>query len=123
MPNGAEHRIVAAAYVFSAAAVDWKTGDHWSKHPFVAAGLGAGFGTLPDILEPAFHPNHRQFFHSVAFGMLVGLGLYKTYQWAPDSTLGEVFRAVALVGGTAYLVHLLMDATTTKSLPLMGKFS
>ena len=29
-----------------------------------AGGFGAMCGSLPDLLEPAIHPNHRQFFHS-----------------------------------------------------------
>lgn len=100
--------------------MDWKPGDHWSKHPLVAAGLAAGCGTLPDILEPALHPNHRQAFHSVAFGALLGMGLYKVYCREPGTLPETMMRSAVLVAGTAYLVHLVMDATTRKSLPLLG---
>ena len=37
-------------------------------------------GTLPDLLEPALHPNHRQFFHGVLFAAGVSIALYKLYQ-------------------------------------------
>jgi len=37
MSNGTEHRLVAAACVFGAAAVDWNDDDHWTKHPVLAA--------------------------------------------------------------------------------------
>jgi len=121
--SGTEHRIAAAACLFCAAAVDWKPEDHWLKQPLAAAAVGAGCGTLPDILEPALHPNHRQFYHSVAFAMLLGVGLYKTYCWQPASTSGQLVRSALLIGGTAYLVHLIMDATTQKSLPLLGRLS
>jgi inner membrane protein len=121
MSNGTDHRIAAAASLFYAAAADWKPDDHWSKHPIAAAALGAGFGTLPDLLEPALHPNHRQVFHSLAFAALLGFGLYKTYVWQPETKAGNIVRSVALIAGTAYIVHLIMDATTPKSLPLLGQ--
>ena len=88
----------------------------------VAAGsLGAFCGSLPDLLEPAIHPNHRQFFHSVAFGLLVAGGMGQVYRWKPDEPWQRVLRGAVLIAGGAYLVHLLMDATTPKSLPLIGK--
>lgn len=34
--------------------------------PIVGAGLAVLLTNLPDQMEPATHPNHRQFFHSVA---------------------------------------------------------
>ncbi len=43
------------------------------------------------------------------------------YQWEPESEGGELVRAVVLIGGSACLVHLAMDAFTRKSLPLVGK--
>ena len=38
----------------------------------VACGLGTFGGKLPDLLEPALHPNHRKFFHSLLFAAGVG---------------------------------------------------
>lgn len=72
MSCGFDHRVMAAVCVGGAAAADWKEDDHWAKHPLVAAATAAGCGTLPDIIEPALHPNHRQFFHSVLFAAGVG---------------------------------------------------
>ena len=86
-----------------------------------AGGLGALCGSLPDVLEPAIHPNHRQFFHSVAFGVLLGRGLLSLYRWQPDDDAGRLLRALGVVAGGAYLTHLIMDATTAKSIPLVGK--
>ena len=116
-----EHRAIAALCVSGAALVDWKDDDHWAKHPAVAAATAAGFGTLPDVLEPALHPNHRQFFHSVLFAAGVSVALYKLYKWKPETEGGELLRALSLVVGAAYLVHLAMDSLTRKSLPLIGK--
>jgi inner membrane protein len=119
--NGTEHRIAAASGLFCVAVADWRPGDYWLKHPFAAAALGAGCGTLPDLLEPPLHPNHRQVFHSVAFAALLGVGMYKTYCWEPETAGGQLVRSVLLITGAAYLVHLMMDATTEKSLPLLGR--
>ena len=89
MPCSFEHRVMAAVCVGGAAAADWKEDDHWAKHPLLAAATAAGCGTLPDVLEPALHPNHRQFFHSFLLATGVGFGLYKLYQWEPESEGGE----------------------------------
>src|SRR5258708_18220480 len=48
---------------------------------FVAA-IAAG---LPDYLEPATTPHHRQFCHSVAFAGLLIAGMKKLYSWQPTS--------------------------------------
>lgn len=90
-------------------------------HPTVAAPLSALLASLPDILEPAAHPNHRQFFHSVSFAALVGIGVIKAYKWEPSSPTQELLRSLALVAGSAYLLHLLADMFTARGLPLIGK--
>lgn len=121
MANGSSHRLVAAitlgsAYLYAEAGQQEK-----SAKPLVAATLAAGFTNLPDILEPALHPNHRQFFHSVTFAGLLGWAAYKAYRWEPKDQIDEAIRFACLVGTAAYLVHLVMDAGTARSLPLIGK--
>jgi membrane-bound metal-dependent hydrolase YbcI (DUF457 family) len=92
-----------------------------SGMPLASAGLAACFGCLPDQLEPAIHPNHRQFFHSLAFAAVLIYAGKRVYDWRPDDDLGKATRYVVLVGLGAYGVHLAMDALTKKSLPLLGK--
>lgn len=42
----------------------------------LAMGAAAAcFPSLPDVLEPAVHPNHRKFFHSVTFAVALGFGM------------------------------------------------
>ena|ERR1700722_14414163 len=82
---------------------------------------GYCFGTLPDWVEPATNPNHRQFFHSLVFAGLVGYGLYRLYQWDPDSPEEKMLRFIVLAAVGAYLVHLALDATTPRSLPMVGR--
>lgn len=90
----------------------------------VFAGIVAALAAkLPDFLEPATHPNHRQFCHSAAFGAALIAGMKKLYDWMP-ATPGEVFmRAVLLSIGFGYLTHLGADATTAMGLPLIGTFN
>lgn len=118
--NAAAHRVSAALVLATAGASLAPTEE--DRLPHAAAGCMGGYclGTLPDLAEPATSPNHRQFFHSVFFAALVGYGLYRAYQWSPETPEGKFFRGVCLIAGGAYLVHLAMDATTKRSLPLIG---
>jgi len=97
-----------------------KNGESTLK-PLISGLAAAGLGKLPDQLEPAIHPNHRQFFHSLAMAGMVGYGMYKTYKWQPDDPVYQMLRWVLLIAGGAYLTHLVMDRFTAKSLPLVGK--
>jgi membrane-bound metal-dependent hydrolase YbcI (DUF457 family) len=77
--------------------------------------------SLPDLLEPATSPHHRQFFHSVAFATILATGMKKLYHWQPQ-TPGDVhMRKILFSVGFGYLAHLGADATTTMSIPLVGK--
>ena len=106
-------------------------------------------GRLPDLVEPATWPGHRQFAHSVTAGTGAILGINKVLQqwetrWrskAADCLLkkeqcinngNEVslytfkelalhFMAGFLSGMVAgYLSHLVLDENTPKSLPFFG---
>lgn len=121
MPNNTDHRFLAAASAFGVAVAGWSPDDHWSKHPLVAACLAGGCGTLPDLIEPATSPHHRQFFHSILFAAALGYTLYRTYRWQPTSEPDQIGRSIVLIAGGAYLIHLAIDATTARSLPLIGK--
>jgi len=119
--NATEHRISAALVLASVgASLASAEGD---RLPHAAAGCAGGFclGTLPDLIEPATNPHHRQFFHSVFVALLIGYGLYKAYHWEPDTAQGRLLRGVCLLAGGAYLIHLGLDATTKRSLPVMGR--
>ena len=90
-------------------------------NPLLAIGTGLAFSKLPDILEPAIHPHHRQFCHSVAVFAAVGYGIKKAYEWEPQDRGGEFWRALALCAGVGYISHLVLDGITPRSLPLLGK--
>lgn len=123
MANATAHRLGAGLTVgLTSLAHELKRGaDADFFRPVAASSLAALAGTLPDILEPATSPNHRQVLHGVAFAVAIGYGMYKLYRWEPADEWGKFFRFVGLVIGGAYLVHLAMDACTPASLPLIGK--
>jgi membrane-bound metal-dependent hydrolase YbcI (DUF457 family) len=120
MSKGTTHQLVAAAGIGVILGHLEETTREPSPKPLIGAGLAALLTNLPDLLEPALHPQHRQFFHSVAFVGLIGLAGYKLYTWEPGDDWEKVLRFLLLVGCGAVLVHLAMDALTKRSLPLVG---
>lgn len=120
MPNAKTHMLVGAGVGLTAALLD--NNKHPASHNVaVAPALGAFMGRLPDILESALHPNHRQFFHGIAVLTLLSAGLLKAYRWSPEDPFEKFLRGLMLIGGGAYLSHLICDASTPKGLPLVGK--
>ena len=97
---------------------------HNEGKPSSATALGLGLATaalptLPDVIEPALHPNHRKFFHSITFAAGVAYGVHRAYRWKTESELEELLRIAAMIAGAAYLGHLALDALSAKSLPLI----
>lgn len=119
--NAIAHRLGAAITLAVLAGNGDRNGSKDATRPAVAAGIGALCGTLPDLLEPACHPNHRQFFHSVACAGLVGVAWYRLYRWEPQTNSEDLVRLLLLGVGGAFLIHLAMDAFSPKGLPLIGK--
>jgi len=120
MPNATAHRSGAAITVTLVSIcneLDKEQADF--VKPVANAALAALLGTLPDIIEPAVNPNHRQFFHSVTALGLIGYGSYKLWKWEPENDLDKFIKTLALIGCGSYMTHLLMDSTTPKSLPLI----
>jgi membrane-bound metal-dependent hydrolase YbcI (DUF457 family) len=120
MANGITHQLVAAATVGSVCFCAEANQQQKSAKPFWGAALSAMLTNLPDRLEPAIHPNHRQFFHSWAFAGMLGVAAHRAYYWETDNKFDEAVRFTILVGIGAYMVHLLLDASTPKSLPIIG---
>lgn len=89
--------------------------------PFGSAAWAAFCTNLPDKLEPAIHPHHRQFFHSVTCALLIAGGLYRLSHWDAQTEGDKLLKFCLIVAGAAYLTHLMVDACTKRSLPLLGK--
>lgn len=119
--NAAAHQWTAAlatGAVLHASEVQRGEATAW---PLAGGALAAILTKLPDVLEPAVHPHHRQFFHSVACAALVAAGWKKLHEWQPQSDEGRFMRKVGMIGTGAYLCHLALDALTARSLPLVGR--
>ena len=121
MSNGATHRLAAAVAVGTALARAEYNSNQKTMRPVMGAVLAGGMTNLPDLIEPAVHPNHRQFFHSVAFAGILGWGTYKVFEWEPEHPVDKAIRFLLLIGAAGYLIHLALDACSPKSLPLIGK--
>ena len=78
--------------------------------------LGGIAGLSPDLLEPAYQPNHRASFHSMIAGGLLAYSLEKAAR--SDKVTPEKKLPLAILG-LGYLSHLVLDARTNKSLPII----
>jgi inner membrane protein len=119
--NATAHRLTAGtAIALYSADEEAKTGQQ-TLTPVLGGLAGSIFTCLPDVLEPATSPDHRDFFHSIVFaGILIG-GLVKLSRWQPESDVDRFWRGVGMIAVASYLIHLTLDATTAKSLPLLGR--
>ena len=79
---------------------------------------GSLAGTMPDVLEPANHPGHRDFCHSVTAGVLLAVG---TMQLNKNPDVSQRWKTVANIVTVGYLMHLYADAQTPARLPWFTK--
>lgn len=86
----------------------------------IVAALAAG---IPDYLEPATSPHHRQFCHSAVFATALVAVMKNLYEWIPETAGEAILRDILLSIGFGYLAHLGADATTPAGLPWVGSFS
>jgi len=120
MASAIEHaQFNFAAVACACAAVRSREGKPLDATPVAMGAAAACLPSLPDILEPAIHPNHRKFFHSVAMFAAVGWAIHRMYVWETEDEGQRLIRAIGLVVGAAYLAHLTRDAFTAKSLPMI----
>jgi len=121
MPNGKFHRVAAALTVGGVLIYDEDQKGRTSLKPFAGAGIAALTTNLPDILEPATHPHHRQVFHSFLAAIAVGYTWKELYEWQPEENGDKALRFILMTGCAAYLLHLALDSLTSRSIPLVGK--
>ena len=119
MACGSTHTLAGALAGITASAVDKGEAPSCAKNIATAGVMGAIAGKLPDIFEPATHPNHRQFLHSVLFFALLAKGMHSLYKWQPEEEWQKALRNIGLVAGAGYASHLLLDSLTPKSLPFI----
>ena len=116
--NGHTHRVVGgivggAAYLLATKALGLEptvTG------LAVSVGVGVIGSSLHDFVEPAAHPNHRAFFHSIAATGALAVSLRRCWL---STALGADQKALLMVGGLACMSHPCLDALTPKGLPII----
>lgn len=122
MPNAAQHGLIGAA----AGGATYVLMCRYYKRQLdfgeflVCAGAGLLSAAVPDLLEPALHPHHRQLAHSVTTGGL--LAKYASIMCCAENGTWDEFRKILVasaIGG--YISHLVADGCTPRGLPLLGK--
>ena len=84
------------------------------------AAVSTAAAMVPDILEPALTPNHRNVAHSFVAGS--GLLSFARHRCGADNRDWEELQKILWAAATTgYLSHLLADACTPRGLPLLGK--
>jgi inner membrane protein len=118
MPNAKEHAIIGAAVGLGAWCLYCRfTERSLNLGDLLLAGCaGAVVGVLPDVFEPAIHPNHRSILHSYACGGLLSYGTKRVWE---NPTLNQDQKMQWTVCALSYLGHLVADGQTPKGLPLI----
>lgn len=120
MPNFKDHFVLSS---LATAGTYLAMCRYYNREPelgefLVCEAVGVAAGAAPDVLEPAKHPNHRGLGHSVAAGTaLAKLALANCCQENGDWR--EFLKIIVAVATISYIVHLVADAFTPKSLPLL----
>lgn len=116
--NGEAHRLVGGIVGGVTYAVCCKAFGVQPTSPGLAVSVGAGVigASLHDLVEPAIHPNHRAFFHSIAFNGLLAASIRRAWM---DPTMPPERRVLFAVLGLGCLSHPCLDALTPKGLPIL----
>lgn len=116
MANAKQHALIGAGV----GAVGWFLYCKLVDRPIeigellLATGVGMIGGLLPDFLEPALHPNHRQFFHSYAAGVVLA---HANHHVSRNTQMPAHARAAVHLISLGFLSHLAADAQTPNGLP------
>lgn len=78
--------------------------------------VGALAGILPDILEPANYPGHRQILHSETIFCLC---IFLIAKIKMDYQLNENLKNILICSLSGYISHLFEDSQTSSVLPLI----
>lgn len=144
MPNRSTHTWVGALTALAVGYIrsrELQGADKFFHNAGAALG-GAFAGRLPDILEPALSPHHRQFYHGLlpnavfwflatrqiekAYQCIVGEALrYEPLQGAYPWQRGLLFTVAGFVQAVppGYISHLVLDGATPFGLPVFGWLS
>lgn len=118
MPNAKTHFLVGAGVGAIAYCLIKKA----QNQPIEILGLlgigliGGVASLLPDIIEPPTSPNHRGLAHSLVALIVIGAGISNLNEKQDiDAAQKGLWNPLAL----GYTSHLLLDARTSASLPII----
>lgn len=116
--NSNEHFIVGGIVSFIASCVIQKQihGNINFGKSFCYSLIGGCVALLPDILEPATNPNHRDFCHSGTVGVSSVILINRVKN---NSNLPTEQKEFFISMISAYDSHLVLDSQTPKGLPLI----
>lgn len=72
-------------------------------------------GIIPDALEPAIHPRHRKFFHSIFFIVIIGIAIYYLFK---SDDLNDILKWSLTAFAIAIIAHIMLDGFTPAGLPI-----
>lgn len=116
MANAKQHALIGAGV----GAIGWLLYCKLVDRPIeiaellLASGVGMIGGLIPDLLEPAVHPHHRQFFHSYAATALLA---HANHHVSQNEKLPAEARAAFHLVSLGFFSHLAADAGTPRGLP------
>lgn len=118
MPNAKIHFLIGAAIGAGIYCLARKAQDQPIELPsLLGMGLAGGVaGLLPDLIEPATSPQHRQIAHSVA-ALLISISSVSNIN--QSQYIGQNQKEFLAVLALGYGSHLILDAGTPAGLPLI----
>ncbi len=122
MPNFKEHLAISG---IASASTYLVMCHYYDRQPslgelLVCTAVGLPVGAGPDALEPAIHPHHRSWGHSLGLG--IGLATFAHAKCRKENgDWGEFQKILVAVVIVSYLAHLVADGCTPKGLPLIGR--
>lgn len=115
MASGKTHAVTGGAVGLGIYGVyKWQKREDWTLLGAAGAvAVGMIIALLPDIIESAVrNPNHRQFFHSATVLATTCLAYNKIGR-------NELEKNALNIGLGGYISHLVLDAFTPRSLPIV----
>ena len=126
MPNGISHLTINGISLMPIYNyfIEDKSGSNKYNNGIELITVGAtvmGTAKFPDKLEPAIHPNHRDFYHSILFAALVGGVGYSTWKDLRETrnariatdvkqiSFREIVDIILISASASYLLHLIAD--------------
>lgn len=119
MSSAATHRLVGVSAGIATAFLDQNPEDERLALGTILVASCLMGSKFPDVLEPAIHTHHRQFFHSLIVLVGVAGAAMWLWRWRPQTLELRCLRASLCGFFIGYGSHLSMDSLTPRSIPVL----